>query len=69
VRPEITQPACFVVPVSECICYPGMCPMGCEPACPYCFQHAVIEYGEDGLPVDWVGPLPEEFRALRRPKP
>lgn len=30
-------------PVSEdataeatCICYPGMCPMGCEPACPKC---------------------------------
>lgn len=26
------------VPQSSCICYPGMCPQGCEPACPYCFQ-------------------------------
>lgn len=27
-------------PVSQadCICYPGMCPQGCEPACPWCFQ-------------------------------
>lgn len=21
---------------AECICYPGMCPMGCEPACLVC---------------------------------
>ncbi len=20
----------------DCICYPGMCPQGCEPACPKC---------------------------------
>lgn len=22
---------------AQCICYPGMCPQGCEPACPACF--------------------------------
>ena len=31
------QCACVVAdPAATCICYPGECPQGCEPACPRC---------------------------------
>lgn len=33
------EPSCS----GSCICYPGMCPMGCEPACPYCYGGPVLD--------------------------
>jgi len=29
-------PFADMTPKPTCICYPGMCPQGCEPACPAC---------------------------------
>lgn len=52
----------LAVPVSECICYLNMCPMGCEPACPYCFQ--TEEVRDEASPV--VDPASPSLLARER---
>lgn len=50
-RPGESQGRAYLsgpTPISACICYPGMCPQGCEPACPYCFQLGVVEQKDGG---------------------
>lgn len=54
------------VPISECICYPGMCPMGCEPACPYCFQPLPGSLDERDTPREEVTPVNDQPHSFVR---
>lgn len=68
---------------SDCICYPGMCPQGCEPACPVCWASDTGARESHGLTtirdyLEWQqaihggGSTEAQHRALvkeGRPKP